>query len=117
MRYKVSVLVTGIGLLLTCGVAHAQTADNGGDANRSEKLVGQEMTITGCLQKEPKEKNEYLITGEDGKTWGLKSSSVKLNEHLNHKVTVTGKVTKEEHGKEAGDLNVNNLQMVSHSCQ
>jgi len=80
--------------------------------------VGQEMTVTGCLTKEAKEKNEFLISGEDGRTWGLKSTSVKLADHLNHKVTVTGKVTKKEHeGKEAGDLKVSNLQMVSQTCQ
>ena len=69
------------------------------------------------MRKDEKEKNEYLITGEDGKTWGLKSTSVKLADHLNHKVTVTGKVTKEGHESEAGDLNVSELKMVSTTCQ
>ena len=80
-------------------------------------MTGQTMTVTGCVQKDTKEKNEYLITGEDGKTWGLKSSSVKLADHVNHKVTVSGKVTKEGHENEAGDLNVSDLKMVSTSCQ
>jgi hypothetical protein len=75
------------------------------------------MTVTGCLTKDAKEKDEYVIRGEDGKTWGLKSTSVKLADHLNHKITVTGKVTKEGHENEAGDLNVSDLKMVSESCQ
>ena len=78
-------------------------------------MVGQTKTVTGCLQKE--EKSEYLITGEDGMKWGLTSSTVKLADHLNHKVTVTGKVTKGGHESEAGDLNVSSLKMVSQACQ
>ena len=113
-----------IGLVLVCGQARAQASDSRpdqsdkqGTANRSAKIVGDSMTVTGCLKKDEKEKNEYLISGEDGKTWGLKSTSVKLGDHLNHKVTVTGKVTKEGHENEAGDLNVSDLKMVSASCQ
>jgi hypothetical protein len=48
--------------------------------------------------------------GEDGKTWGLKSNSVKLADHLNHRVTVTGKVTKEGHETEAGDLSITGVR-------
>ena len=113
-----------IGLALTCGMALAQSssddaanrAEKKGTANR-EKMVGMNMTVTGCLSKDTKEKNEYLITGEDGKTWGLKSKSVKLADHLNHKVTVTGKVTKDEHESEAGDMDVSDLKMVSETCK
>ena len=36
------------------------------------------------------EPGEFSIQGEDGKVWGLKSSSVRLEEHLGHTVTVTG---------------------------
>jgi len=105
-----------LGLALTSGFASAQTKAT--NANVGEVTIGQEMSVTGCLTKEAKEKNEFLITGEDGRTWGLKSSSLKLADHLNHKVTVTGKVTKKEHeGKEAGDLKVSNLQMISQNCQ
>ncbi|PWU04066.1 MAG: hypothetical protein C5B51_17535 [Terriglobia bacterium] len=110
----VSALMTGIiTLALTGGLVHARK----GSANRSDKIVGQNMNVTGCLQKQEKEKNEYRITGEDGKTWGLKSTSVNLADHLNHTVTVSGKVTKEEHGQETGDVNVTSLKMISQSCQ
>ena len=108
-----------LALVLTCGLARAQASDSDkqGSADRSAKIVGQSMTVTGCLTKDAKEKDEYVIKGEDGKTWGLKSTSVKLADHLNHKITVTGKVTKEGHENEAGDLNVSDLKMVSESCQ
>ena len=112
MRTLSSIMLTGvIGVVLNCGFAIA------GPKDKAAKITGQTMTVTGCLKQEPKEKSEYLITGEDGKTWGLKSHTVKLSEHLNHKITVTGKVVKGGHESEAGDLDVTNLQMISQACQ
>jgi hypothetical protein len=95
-----------------------------------EKSAGGKTTVTGCLQKGD-EPGEYSITGEDGKTYGLRSKAVNLSEHLGHKVTVTGTLRPEssekekgeasEHGKkeaaEAGDIRVTNLKMVSDKCQ
>jgi len=95
-----------------------------------EKTAGGKTTVTGCLQKGD-EPGEYSITGEDGKTYGLRSRAVKLSEHLGHKVTVTGKLRAEsaekekgeaaEHEKkevaEAGDIRVADLKMVSDKCQ
>lgn len=79
---------------------------------------GQTMTITGCLQKGA-EADEFSIA-ENGKTYGLRSSTVKLAEHLGHKVSVTGKFKPEkdeaEKGKEAGDITVTSLKMISTSC-
>jgi hypothetical protein len=82
---------------------------------------GSNVTVTGCLQKGD-EPDEYSITGTDGKTYGLRSNSVKLADHLGHKVTVTGKLQAEEkeekhESKEAGDLSVTSLKMISSSCQ
>jgi len=109
MMYKHAILTGLCGLALTFGPPPARADD--------KPAKGQTITATGCLTKDTKEKDEFMITGEDGKTWGLKSDTVKLNAHLNHKVTVTGKVTEGEHGKEAGDLNVSNLKMVSDNCK
>jgi hypothetical protein len=95
-----------------------------------EKSAGGKTTVTGCLQKGD-EAGEYSITGEDGKTYGLRSKSVKLSEHLGHKVTITGTVRAEsaekekseaaEHEKketaEACDIRVTDLKMVSDKCQ
>jgi hypothetical protein len=87
------------------------------------------QTVTGCLQKGD-EAGEFSITGEDGKTWGLHSTSVKLDQHLGHKVTVTGSTTQESKAEEKkegqvekasskqeyADLDVTSLKMVSDSC-
>ena len=87
------------------------------------------QTVTGCLQKGD-EAGELSITGEDGKTWGLHSTSVKLDQHLGHKVTVTGSTTQESKAEEKkegevekasskqeyADLDVTSLKMVSDSC-
>jgi hypothetical protein len=91
--------------------------------------AAQSQSVTGCLQKGDKA-GEFSITGEDGKTWGLRSSTVKLDEHLGHKVTVTGassheskaeekkegQVEKASSKEEYGDLDVSSLKMVSATC-
>jgi hypothetical protein len=77
------------------------------------------------------EPGEYSITGENGKTYGLRSKAVNLSQHLGHKVTITGtlrpestekeKGEAEEHEKketaEAGDIRVTGLKMVSEQCK
>jgi len=91
------------------------------------------QTVTGCLQK-GEVSGEFSIKGEDGKTWELSSTTVKLDQHLGHKVTVTGSTTHEsaktekaEEKKEGqvenagskaeyADLTVTSLKMVSDSC-
>ena len=94
-----------------------------------EKKAEKSQTVTGCLQKGD-EAGECSIKGEDGKTWGLRSTSVKLDQHIGHQVTVTGSTTHETKAEEkkegqvenAGskteyaDLTVTNLKMVSDSC-
>jgi len=98
-------------------------------AQKSSKKGGT-VTVTGCLQKGD-EANEFSLTADDGKLYDLRSSSVKLGDHVGHKVTVTGKFkaegyekdedeakeSKEAGKKEAGDIQVSNLKMVSSSCQ
>jgi hypothetical protein len=99
-------------------------------ATAQEKPANGKTSVTGCLQKGD-EPDEYSITGEDGKTYGLRSKAVNLSQHLGHKVTVTGtlrpesaekeKGEAEEHEKkeaaEAGDIRVTNLKMVSEQCK
>ena len=99
-------------------------------ASAQEKMAGGKTTVTGCLQKGD-EPGEYSITGEDGKTYGLRSKAVNLSQHLGHKVTITGtlrpesaekeKGEAEQHEKkeaaEAGDIRVTDLKMVSDKCQ
>jgi hypothetical protein len=104
----------------------AQTADQ----EKSEKKAAHTQTVTGCLQKGD-QASEFSITGEDGKTWGLRSATVKLDQHLGHKVTVTGsthheskaeekkegQVEKASSKEEYADLDVTSLKMVSDSCK
>ncbi len=84
-------------------------------------------TVTGCLQKGD-EADEFSLTGDDGKRYDLRSSAVKLGAHVGHKVTVTGSFkpegkekdedeAKEGGKKEAGDIQVKSLKMVSSSCK
>lgn len=100
------------------------------NASAQEKSASSNTTVTGCLQKGD-EAGEYSITGEDGKMYGLRSKTVKLSEHVGHKVTVTGTLRAEsaekekgeagEHEKkeaaEAGDIRVSSVKMVSDKCQ
>jgi hypothetical protein len=98
-------------------------------AQKSSKNGGN-VSVTGCLQKGD-EANEFSITGSDGKLYGLRSSSVKLADHVGHTVTVSGKLkaegkdededeakeSKEGGKKETGDIQVSKLKMVSESCK
>jgi hypothetical protein len=115
-------ILTGIVSMSLCGLGLAQThrqKPSEGDT------PGKSLTVTGCLQKGD-EPGEFSIKGADGKEYGLRSSTVKLADHLNHKVTVTGKTMKESEKHEANKkeekenhehVNVTNLKMVSTSCQ
>jgi lipid-binding SYLF domain-containing protein len=97
-----------------------------------QKPMSHAKTVTGCLRKGD-HPNEFSITGEDGKSWDLRSSSVKLDQHVGHQVTVTGSAARETRGEmnkekkegqvekasskeEYGDLRVTTLKMVSDTC-
>jgi hypothetical protein len=128
-------------ILLVCFSPMILRAQEKGTEERQEKKAEKRVshsskTITGCLQKGD-EPDEFTITGEDGKTFGLRSSSVKLADHVGHKVTVTGspaheskaeakqekaeekkagKMEKAAQKQEYGDLQVSSLKMVSDTC-
>jgi len=94
-----------------------------------EKSASKTKTVTGCLQKGD-QPDEFSITGEDGKSWDLRSTTVKLADHVGHQVTVTGSPTREAKAEEKkegqvenaarreelGELRVTSLKMVSQSC-
>jgi hypothetical protein len=96
-------------------------------AQKSDTKNGN-TTVTGCLQKGD-EPDEFALTADDGKLYGVRSSSVKLADHVGHKVTVSGnlkaekdekeeaKESKEGGKKEAGDIQATSVKMVSSSCQ
>src|SRR5678815_4897381 len=72
----IAVLAAGLYLVTAGGVR----------ANAAGK---KDLPVTDCLQKGD-EANEFSITGEDGKSYDLTSSSVELSKHVGRKVTVTG---------------------------
>src|SRR5206468_86951 len=66
---------------------------------QEHKAMSHAKTVTGCLQKGD-EPGEFSITSEDGKTWGLRSTNVKLDQHVGHQVTVTGSAHRESKAQE-----------------
>jgi hypothetical protein len=116
-------------LFVTCSFRAASLAaqsspDQTDSPEQARKLAIQTKTIIGCLQK-GYEPDEFSITGEDGKVWSLRTSAVKLDRHLGHKVTVSGLITHESKAgetktapgkEESGDLRVTSLKMVSKTC-
>lgn len=106
-----------IGLMASAGVVSAQQPD--------EK--GKEMSLTGCVAP-GKDASTFMltdVTASAGSTAAsskkeappkavtLSSTSVKIDPHSGHKVTVTGPVTTEK-----GDtkMNVTSLKMVATTC-
>ncbi len=114
--------------LSLCPLALAQGTAPEKQEKKADKSA-HTQSVTGCLQKGD-EPGEFSITGEDGKTWGRRSTSVKLDEHLGHKVNVTGSTTHETKAEEKkegqvenaaskaeyADLTVTSLKMVSETC-
>jgi hypothetical protein len=91
--------------------------------------------VTGCLAKGDSAK-EFVLTGNDGSTWEVRSSKVDLAEHVGHTVTATGVVSNatmhnmKEDAKDAakdsgmkkdnsehGHLKITAVKMVSESCK
>jgi hypothetical protein len=91
--------------------------------------------VTGCLSKGDSAK-EFLLTGDDGSTWEVRSSAVALRKHVGHTVTATGVVSNatmhnmKEDAKDAatdsgmkksnnehGHLKITAVKMVSESCK
>ena len=91
--------------------------------------------ITGCLSKGASAK-EFLLTGNDGSTWEVRSRRVAFAEHVGHTVTATGVVSNakmhnmKEDAKEAakdsgmkksdaehGHMKITDVKMVSDSCK
>jgi hypothetical protein len=70
-----------------------------------EKSASQTTTVIGCLVKGD-QPGQFSITGEDGKRWDLRRSTVTLADHSGHQATVTGPPTREakSEGKKAGQV-------------
>jgi hypothetical protein len=59
-----------------------------------KKPMSHTKIVTGCLQKGD-EPGEFSITGKDVRTRGVRSDSVKLEQHVGHQVTVTASAHRE----------------------
>jgi hypothetical protein len=107
----------------------AKPSDDTTNAAPQEKSANQPKIITGCLQKGD-QPDQFSIIGEDSKSWDLRSSTVKLADHVDQQVTVTGSITREAKAEdkkggqvekaagkeELGEVSVTNLKMVSQTC-
>src|ERR1700694_5763881 len=114
--------------------AKAQAVAEGKGEPKSEvkSEAKENVTVTGCLQRGG-DAGEFSMIARDGKTWELHSTSIKLDNHLGHTVTVTGPRTHETKAQEKAeekregvvkasskeeyaDLGVTSLKMVSETC-
>jgi ABC-type sugar transport system substrate-binding protein len=90
--------------------------------------------VTGCLSKGDSA-DEFLLTGNDGSTWEVRSSRVVLANHVGHTVTATGVVSNakmhnlkedakdvakdsgmKKGNSEYGHMKITEVKMVSDSC-
>ncbi len=104
------------------------------DTTSQSKTKGDTRTITGCLSQGDSA-DEFLLTGSDGSTWEVRSSNIRLAEHLGHTIAATGVVSNaklhnlKEDAKDAakdtgikkdnsehGHMKITDVQMVSDSC-
>jgi hypothetical protein len=127
---KVKIAMAFLALFMFAGAAGLATAQD-----TTKTTHKKARTLTGCLQKGD-DANEYQLTTAKGGTWEVKSDSLKLGDHVGHRVTITGVVSNakmhgmkedakaeaKEHGMgknstEHGHMTVTNLTMVSDSCK
>lgn len=114
---------------LAQNAAKPATVPTAAPAQLTPTAAAQPITVTGCLQKGP-QPGETTITGADGKSYDLRSDTVKLAPHIGHQVTVTGTAsteTKAEEKKEGqvekasskeaiANLSVTDVKMISETC-
>jgi ABC-type sugar transport system substrate-binding protein len=91
--------------------------------------------VTGCLSKGDSA-NEFLLTGNNGSTWEVRSDSVALADHVGHTVKATGAVSNakmhnmkedakdtaadsgmKKSNTEHGHMTITSINMVSDSCK
>ena len=118
-----------LGALLVAGMSLAQ------DTTSSGKSKAKVRTITGCLTQGDSS-GKFVLNGNDGSTWDVKSDTVSLADHVGHTITARGSVSNvtmhnaKEETKDAaasagmkktndehGDLEIASVKMVSKSCK
>lgn len=124
-----------LGISLALGVLLVASASLAQDTTNSGKSKSKERTITGCLAQGDSS-NKFVLNGNDGSTWDVKSDSVSLADHVGHTITAKGTISnvtmhnaKEEakdaatsagmkkNNDEHGDMEIASVKMVSKSCK
>ena len=107
-----TVIPVAVALLISAGALHAQ-ADPKGGADKGQKTV----SVTGCLSQAEGRgvEKQYLI--KDGEmSYAVVPDNVNLNEHLGHKVTISGTSMKGEGPHDDDRIRVSKVTMVSAMC-
>jgi hypothetical protein len=129
MRMSSKAQILACVLLCTC--LPATSAKAGSETAKKSRTI----SVTGCLQQ-GEVVDRFHIVGRDGKAYALRSTRVRLAEHLGHNVTIKGELkhdpkrddydfegseVNEEYGKgkiaDFVDLEVTDLKMVAASCK
>ncbi|HTZ96125.1 MAG TPA: hypothetical protein VMB18_06995 [Terriglobales bacterium] len=105
------------------------------DSNSDTKGKSATRTITGCLTQ-GSDANKFVLKGEDGSTWDVKSDTVSLADHVGHEIKATGVVSHnkmhnmkedtkdmaqdagaDKNNSEHGHMQLTDVHMVSDSCK
>jgi hypothetical protein len=130
MKMKISKLLLGL-ILASLGISLGFAQDTTNQSKSKSDI----RTITGCLSKGDSA-DEFMLAGNDGSTWEVRSSRVSLAGHVGHTISATGVVSNaklhnlKEDTKDAatdsgmkkadsehGHLTITEVKMVSDSCQ
>ena len=107
-----TIIVIAFALRITTGALQAQ-ADPKGGSDKGQKTV----SVTGCLSQAEGRGvvKQYLI--KDGEmSYAVVPDNVNLNEHLGHKVTISGTSMKGEGPHDDDRIRVSKVTMVSATC-
>jgi hypothetical protein len=123
---KFFTLMLGL-LVLAAGLATFARAQQ----KTAKKTVA--VTVTGCLQKGVV-LDRFHLTGQNGKAYALRSSSIKLSDHVGQNVTIKGELKRDkqkddydfegsevnegygEKKKDFVDVEVTNLKVTGPAC-
>jgi hypothetical protein len=125
-----------LAISLALGVMLLASVSLGQETTNSGKSKSKDRTITGCLQTHGSGPDKFVLIGNDGSTWDVKSDSAVLADHVGHTITATGTVlnvtmhnAKEKAKDEAasagmkktndehGDMEVSSVTVVRKSCK
>jgi hypothetical protein len=122
-------------LFITALTQYADTKRNEAkqDTTKAHTSAKHKITVTGCLQNGDKP-GDFLITGNDGNTWDVGSSTFRLDQLVGSKLTISGtprrdakvhekKASKEGEIEKAAkkervrDLRPTSIKLLSDSCK